>query len=129
MMAGWYPHPDGSGRMAYWDGHTWNLAPTQTVPGRDLTQRPPQQPQAARITIHYGFGLLAIFSLLGTVIPTILGFASAGSMASDGSEGGQAAAGFTTFMTIGWLLWGVMWTLVWTAFAINHTLKQRRWQG
>ena len=25
-----------------------------------------------------------------------------------------------------WLLWGGMWTLVWTASAIQHTLKGRR---
>jgi hypothetical protein len=29
-------------------------------------------------------------------------------------------------MAILWLLWGGMWTLIWAAFAINHTLKERR---
>ena len=39
-------------------------------------QQPPS-PAPARFTIHYGFALLAFFSLLGTVIPTILMFAAA----------------------------------------------------
>jgi hypothetical protein len=86
---------------------------------------PPQQPQPARFTIHYGFALLAIFSLLGTVIPTIIMFSAAGS-AADGTESGDAAAGIGSGFGIMWLLWGGMWTLIWAAFAINHTLKERR---
>ena len=87
------------------------------------TQYP--QPQPARITIHYGFALLAFFSLLGTVIPTIIMFSAAGS-AADGTESGDAAAGIGSGFGIMWLLWGGMWTLIWAAFAINHTLKERR---
>ena len=88
-----------------------------------------QQPAPARYTIHYGFSLLAIFSLLGTVIPTFILFAAAGSTASDKSldhESASAAAGMGSGMAILWLLWGGMWTLVWAAFAVNHTLKERR---
>jgi hypothetical protein len=25
-----------------------------------------------------------------------------------------------------WMLWGGMWTLIWAAFAIQHTLRSRR---
>ena len=88
-----------------------------------------QRPAPARYTIHYGFSLLAIFSLLGTVIPTVIMFAAAGSTASDKSldhESASAAAGMGSEMAILWLLWGGMWTLVWAAFAVNHTLKERR---
>ena len=92
-----------------------------------MTYPQPQyaQPQPARFTIHYGFALLAIFSLLGTVIPTIIMFSAAGS-AADGTESGDAAAGIGSGFGIMWLLWGGMWTLIWAAFAINHTLKERR---
>lgn len=96
-----------------------------------MTQPYPQYPQApgepARITIHYGFALLAIFALLGTVIPSVIMFLSAGS-ADDGSQAGQDVAGVGAGMAFLWLLWGGMWTLIWAAFAINHTLKARRAQ-
>jgi hypothetical protein len=81
--------------------------------------------QPARITIHYGFALLAIFAFLGTVVPTIFMFVAAGSSV-DGTEGGDATAGIGTGFAIMWLLWGGMWTLIWAAFAINHTLKARK---
>jgi len=29
-------------------------------------------------------------------------------------------------MAMLWMLWGGMWTIIWLAFAINHTLKARR---
>ena len=68
-----------------------------------------------------------MFALLGTVIPTIIMFAAAGDTASsDTSQAGQDVAGIGAGMAILWLLWGGMWTLIWTAFAINHTLKGRR---
>lgn len=28
--AGWYPVPDGSGRVAWWDGHAWVEQPPPT---------------------------------------------------------------------------------------------------
>jgi hypothetical protein len=106
-----------------------------TTPPPHLPQQPgypypqqqpyPGQPQPARITIHYGFALLAFFSLLGTVIPTIVMFASSGS-ADDGTRAGHEMAGIGGGMAIMWLMWGGMWTLIWAAFAINHTLKERR---
>jgi hypothetical protein len=86
---------------------------------------PPAQP--ARITIHYGFALLAVFSLLGTLIPTLIMFVAAGNVANDpNAYDPSASAGIGTGMAILWMLWGGMWTLVWAAFAINHTLKERR---
>ena len=30
------------------------------------------------------------------------------------------------FLGIAWLFWGGMWTLIWVAFAVQHTLKSRR---
>ena len=56
-------------------------------------------------------------------------FAAAGSTASDTSldaDSASAAAGIGSGMAIMWLLWGGMWTLIWAAFAIHHTLKSRR---
>ena len=52
----------------------------------------------------------------------------AGSTASDSTldpEAASAAAGIGSGAAILWLLWGGMWTLIWAAFAINHTLKER----
>ena len=98
-----------------------------TTSGGMYPPQPPQRAQPARFTIHYGFALLALFSLLGTVIPTIIMFAAAGDTASsDTSQAGQDVAGIGAGMAILWLLWGGMWTLIWAAFAINHTLKERR---
>ena len=74
-------------------------------------------PAERRFTIHYGFSLLAIFALLGTLIPG-LGLMST---ASDPETEGIGAG-----MGVLWLLWGGMWTLIWTAFAIQHTLRGRR---
>ena len=48
--------------------------PFAPPPGWEYPQSPSSAP--ARFTIHYGFALLAIFSLLGTVIPTIFWFAA-----------------------------------------------------
>lgn len=100
---GWYPDPSGTTR--YWDGQQWG----PTAPAS------PQQPeQAGRITIHYGFALLATFSLLGTLlfgIPLITG-----------DDGDGVGAG----MGVLWMMWGGMWTLIWTAFAIHHTIRSKR---
>jgi Na+/proline symporter len=71
--------------------------------------------------------LLAVFSLLGTLIPTLIMFVAAGNVANDpNAYDPSASAGIGTGMAILWMLWGGMWTLVWAAFAINHTLKERR---
>jgi len=105
---GWYPDPANPSIQRYWDGSTWGpTAPVATQP----------QGEPARFTIHYGFALLAFFSLVATLlfgIPLL-------STASDPDTKGVGAG-----MGILWMLWGGMWTLIWTAFAVNHTLKSRR---
>jgi hypothetical protein len=119
--AGWYPDPS-TGQQRYFDGAHWGPpAPP-----------PPSAPTVGgRFTIHYGFALLAVFSLLGTVIPSIFWFASAANVDTTGStqaeiDGAQAAGGMMSFFGVGWLFWGGMWTIIWTAFAIQHTLRSRR---
>jgi hypothetical protein len=99
---GWYPDPSGAQR--YWDGQQWLALP------------PPAAPAERRFTIHYGFGLLAVFSLLGTLLFGIPLVAQAD------EESGSIAVG----MGVLWFLWGGMWTVIWTAFAIQHTLRGRR---
>jgi hypothetical protein len=111
--AGWYPDPT-TGQQRYFDGTQWGpAAPTTT------------QAAPGRLTIHYGFVLLAVFSLLGTIIPSIFWFVAAGN-AQDGTDEAATAGGIMSFFGIGWLLWGGMWTIIWAAFAIQHTLKSRR---
>jgi hypothetical protein len=120
--AGWYPDPYGSGGQSYWDGTKW------------AQHTPPPPPAGHRFTIHYGFALLAFFSFLGTAIPCLFMFMAAGSAAGDkgtdpqSAQAASDAAGIGGGMAIMWLLWGGMWTLIWAAFAINHTLKARRGQ-
>ncbi|MDH6245558.1 hypothetical protein [Mycobacterium sp. OTB74] len=80
-----------------------------------------QHKEPARITIHYGFALLAILSLLGTTIPGYAMISAAGGIA-----GAMAIGVRTGHLRIGWFLWGGMWTTIWAAFAINHTLKSTR---
>ena len=111
----------------------WHPQQQQTYPYPQQQQPYPypvqQQPAPARYTIQNGFSLLAILSLLGTVIPAFIMFAAAGSTGSNKGldhESASAAAGMGSGMAILWLLWGGMWTLIWAAFAINHTLKERR---
>jgi hypothetical protein len=119
---GWYPDPQASGQQRYFDGTHWGppAPPAPTAVGE------------RRFTIHYGFVLLAVFSLLGTVIPTIFWFASAANVHTDAGatqaeiDGAQTAGGIMSFFGVGWLIWGGMWTLIWTAFAIQHTLRGRR---
>jgi len=128
--AGWYPDPHGSGQQRYFDGTNWG--PTAPPPQYSAlaSSAPPPPSGDRRFTIHYGFVLLAIFSLLGTVIPTIFWFGSAASVEEGNTQSEQeaadAATGFLGIMGVGWLLWGGMWTIIWTAFAIQHTLKSRR---
>jgi len=129
--AGWYPDPDGGPHLRWFNGTQWTdqrQAPTQQFAGPP----PPVAISERRFTIHYGFVLLAVFSLLGTVIPSIFWFASAASVDTGAGatqseiDGATAATGILSLFGVGWLLWGGMWTLVWTAFAIQHTLKSRR---
>lgn len=78
-----------------WDPHT------------GWTYPPAAEPR--RFTINYGFVLLAILSLLVTL------FFGLAWLTYDGTE------------TLGvvWLFWGGFWTLIWGAFAIQHTLRRR----
>lgn len=124
---GWYPDPSGNGGQRYFDGTNWG--PAAPPPSRPTPHAMPQG-QERRFTIHYGFVVLAIFSLLGTIIPTIFWFASAASVESGQTQSEQdaadAASGIMGFFGVGWLLWGGMWTVIWAAFAIHHTLRSRR---
>ena len=129
--AGWYSDPSGNGQR-YWDGSAWSDVPPplqRPVAATALASAPVPAADSGRITIHYGFALLAIFALLGTVIPTIIMFSAASGTASDTSldaDSASTAAGIGSGMAIMWLLWGGMWTLIWAAFAIHHTLRSRR---
>jgi hypothetical protein len=90
---------------------------------------PENRPAERRFTIHYGFALLALFSLIGTLGPAIFWFVIAGDIANDPTtdpQGQNAGAGVSAMFGILWLLWGGMWTLIWTAFAVHHTLQGRR---
>ena len=72
---------------------------------------------------------MSAFSLLGTIIPCIFWWSVAANTASDTTTNqhmASSAAGFEGMLGLGWLLWGGMWTLIWAAFAVNHTLKARR---
>jgi hypothetical protein len=101
---GWYPVPTGGQR--YFDGTGWTEH-----------HHPADGPAERRFTIHYGFVLLAVFSLLGTAIPAL----ALMSTASDPNTQGYGAG-----MGVLWLVWGGMWTLIWVAFAVQHTLRGRR---
>jgi hypothetical protein len=122
-LPGWYPDPTGVPGHRYHDGQVW------TAHFTPAPQQPLQQPAERRFTIHYGFALLAVFSLIGTLVPSIFWFVAVGGGASEPGTDPHVAAGtvgFGTVLGVIWLLWGGMWTLVWTAFAIQHTLKGRR---
>jgi hypothetical protein len=116
---GWYPDPSGTGMQRYWDGTEWTMhhAPVVSQPPDVMVQAPNTEPAERRITIHYGFVVLAVFSLLGTLIPTAFWFSTA-----NDPDTNNVGVG----IGILWLLWGGMWTLIWAAFAIHHTLKGRK---
>lgn len=102
---GWYPDPT-TGQQRWFDGTNWGPAAPPPAPVAPPAAEP-------RYTINYGFALLAAFSLLGTLffgIPMI---------ASDNGEGVGATMGVL------WMLWGGMWTVIWAAFAFQHTLRGR----
>ncbi|WP_205878795.1 DUF2510 domain-containing protein [Mycobacterium camsae] len=126
--AGWYPDPDGSPNTRWFDGTEWTNR--FQPPPAHFAATPPAEP--GRVTIHYGFVLLAVFAFLGTAIPCFFWFGSAASVPTDPNatqsdiDASNAASGVLSLFGFGWLLWGGMWTLIWAAFAINHTLKARR---
>jgi hypothetical protein len=119
---GWYPDPEGGPNLRWFNGNDWthhHQAPAHQFP----------PPSERRFTIHYGFVVVAVISLLVTLVPSIFWFVVAGNAASDPSSdphAASAAAGISTGMAVLWLLWGGMWTLIWTAFAIHHTLRGRQ---
>lgn len=104
---GYYPDPAGGPTPRWFNGTTW-------------TEQHAPPPEPARFTIHYGFALLAMFSLLATL------FIGIPMLVSSGSGTDPEASGMAALMAVLWLGWGGMWTLIWTAFAINHTIKVRR---
>ncbi|AGI12983.1 hypothetical protein PBI_BUTTERS_36 [Mycobacterium phage Butters] len=97
---GWYPDPEGGGQR-YWDGRQWTSHRAPLPPPAPAAER--------RFTVNYGFALLAIFSLLGTLLFGV-------PLIANGAE----------MMGTMWLFWGGMWTLIWGAFAVQHTLRNRR---
>lgn len=117
--AGWYPDPSGATGPRYFDGTAWANPPV-----------PHHVPAERRFTIHYGFVVLAIFSLLGTIIPCAFWFIAAGNIEPGvdpaETESAETAASLASFFGVGWLLWGGMWTIIWAAFAVHHTLRGRR---
>jgi hypothetical protein len=62
-------------------------------------------------------------------VPSIIWFVVAGNASSDPGadpDAANTAVGISATFGVLWLLWGGMWTLIWTAFAIHHTLRGRR---
>jgi hypothetical protein len=106
---GFYRDPAGGPARRWFNGTSWTDH-----------YAPPSQP--SRITIHYGFALLAILSLMATLFFGIPMMVAAGHQSETDPDGSGAAAVFALL----WMGWGGMWTLIWTAFAVNHTLKARR---
>jgi hypothetical protein len=104
---GYYPDPAGGPTPRWFNGTTW-------------TEQYAPPPEPARFTIHYGFALLAVLSLLATLF---FGIAMIAGNAND-TDKDTASIGIT--MGVLWLGWGGMWTLIWVAFAVNHTIKVRR---
>ena len=100
--AGWYPDPSRTGQQRYFDGIQWGpLAP-------------PAPPPERRFTVHYGFALIALLSLIITVVFALPLFMTARDPGHDSGAG----------LAILWLLWGGFWTLVWVAFAIHQTFRR-----
>ncbi|WAY18447.1 DUF2510 domain-containing protein [Mycolicibacterium fortuitum] len=93
---GWYPDTTGLPVQRYWDGQQWTPA---TAPIAGDT--------GERFTVNYGFALLAALSLAATLffgVPLL--FTGAGSFG------------------MMWLLWGGMWTAIWSAFAMQRTWRR-----
>lgn len=109
-IPGWYPNPSGDGKR-YWDGDNWS---------RDIGVPAPAE---RRLTIHYGFVVVAVFSLIGTLGPFAITLLAYHNAINEGSA--DVASDIATTGTL-WLLWGGMWTVIWAAFAVHHTLRGRR---
>ena len=54
---------------------------------------------------------------------TLFAAASSGAIGPKAEKPPLASGGGSAIL---WLLWGGVWTLIRAAFAINHTLKERR---
>lgn len=106
--AGFYPDPAGGPAKRWFNGTTW-------------TDHYAAPAESARFTIHYGFALLAVLSIIGTLFFGIPMLIASGH--HDPATG--HANGVGILMTLMWFGWGGMWTLIWGAFAMNHTLKAR----
>jgi hypothetical protein len=122
---GWYPDPGGGQDLRWFSGTDWTHHYQATA--RQLA--PPPPPTERRFTIHYGFVVVAVISLLVTLVPSIFWFVVAGSGAGDSSSDPDPAggtAGLGAGLAVLWMLWGGMWTAIWTAFAIHHTLRGRQ---
>jgi hypothetical protein len=119
---GWYPDPGGGQNLRWFSGTDWTHHYQATA--HQLAPPPPAQ---RRFTIHYGFVVVAVISLLVTLVPSIFWFVVAGSATGDPSSDPDAAgAGLSTGLAVLWMLWGGTWTLIWTALAIHHTLRGRQ---
>ncbi|WP_157890697.1 DUF2510 domain-containing protein [Mycolicibacterium goodii] len=85
--AGWYPDPDGEPSLRWFNGVNGLINVRPTLPYSSFRRRlPPRRPRVANrdgSPFTTGFALLAIFSLLGTVIPAIFWFASAANVDHD----------------------------------------------
>lgn len=108
---GWYPDPT-TGQQRWFDGTHWGPPAPPPV-------APPPPSSDRRWTIHYGFALIALISLIFTLGPGII-------MISSAAGGDPDARGIGAGMGIGWIFWGGIWTLVWTAFAVRQTFRGRQ---
>jgi hypothetical protein len=110
---GWYPDPAGGPYLRWFNGTAWTDQYQPAAQHSFASAAPAER----RFTIHYGFALIALCSLIGTLIFGMPLLATAGD---------KDTHGFGAVMGILWMLWGGMWTLIWTAFAVQHTLRGRR---
>lgn len=109
---GWNPNPEGGSALRGFNGTDWTHQYQPTA-----QQFAPAPPAERRFAIHYGFALVALFSLGATLLFGIPMIATA---ADKKTENVGAVIGLF------WMLWGGMWTVVWTAFSIQHTLRGRQ---
>lgn len=98
--AGWYPDPSGLPVQRYWDGQQWT---STTAP----FAAPFTPNTGERVTINYGFALLAGISLLATLFFAI-------PLMMNGISG----------MGLAWLFWGGLWTAIWSAFAYQRSWRR-----
>ena len=120
---GWYPDPAGGPNSRWFNGTDW------THHYHPPVQQFAPPPAERRFTIDYGLVVVAVISLLVTLVPSTFWFVAAGSVTSEPSterDGAGTAAGLGIVMVVLGMLWGGMWTLIWTASAIHHTLRGRQ---